>query len=138
MLNKPNYTLSIKTAEELIAQNYILEPPVDIINIAINEGLKVLMAEFENNENNYISGYLDITKKEIYINSQDTTSRKIFTIAHELGHWLLHKDKIGFELDKFAILYRKSLGSPDNNYLEQEANCFAANLLVPMLLLESA
>lgn len=132
----PNYILAKEKAEEIIIQNYISEPPIDIINIAINEGLTVLEAAFEDTEEGVISGYLDVSKKAIYINAEDNYNRKKFTIAHELGHWLLHRDKIGNELDDYAILYRKSLGKLNENYLEKEANYFAANLLVPIDFLE--
>lgn len=39
-----------------------------------------------------ISGAFDRSKMEIYVNSSDPYVIKIFTLAHELGHYLLHKD----------------------------------------------
>ncbi|MBU0507440.1 ImmA/IrrE family metallo-endopeptidase [bacterium] len=52
--------------------------------------------------------------------------RRRFAIAHELGHFRLHKDKIAFACtdDMFLPWYRSS-------YLEPEANAFAAELLMP-------
>jgi len=47
---------------------------------------------------------------------------------------LLHKEKLE-EDPKLSILFRKPLGQTDPNPLEQEANTFAAEILVPMVIL---
>lgn len=51
-------------------------------------------------------------------------SLTLFTKAHELAHFFLHKNKQYFCLDE-------ALGSNTNNKLEWEANAFAAELLMP-------
>lgn len=52
----------------------------------------------------------------IIVNANHSNSRKIYTIAHELGHLLMHEN--------FIIL-------DDSNIIEKQANDFAANFLMP-------
>lgn len=72
---------------------------------------------------------LNPIEKTIYIRRDDKPmTRKLFSIAHELGHWTLHsRDK-----------ERPRINFSDNPILdeiitaeEQEANAFAAELLMP-------
>jgi Zn-dependent peptidase ImmA (M78 family) len=69
---------------------------------------------------------------KVSIRKTDHYYRKRFTMAHELGHFVLHKDKIGNGIDD-SDKYRKfrrtnnAVGEPE----EREANNFAANILMP-------
>ncbi|MCY3997597.1 MAG: ImmA/IrrE family metallo-endopeptidase [Rhodobacter sp.] len=77
----------------------------------------------------------------ITINAKDPHTRKRFTLAHEIGHYMLHKHLIGDGLDDDR-LYRSSQGGKYHNTAvgpkeETEANRFAANLLMPRELIES-
>lgn len=51
--------------------------------------------------------------------------RRRFTIAHELGHWELHKGQTQF------ICSEEDMRDYGRSYLEVEANLFAASLLMP-------
>jgi Zn-dependent peptidase ImmA (M78 family) len=62
----------------------------------------------------------------IFVNKNHTKTRKRFTIAHELAHFILHKDKIGNGVSD-DILYRSGL----SNRVEVEANKWAADILMP-------
>lgn len=65
--------------------------PVDCKKIA--EELK-LRVRFEKIDDNGFSGMLDVTQRLILCNENITSKgRKNFTIAHELGHYSLHKNK---------------------------------------------
>ena len=81
------------------------------------------------------SGYIQNENDEfvIGVEKSDPETRKRFTIAHELAHFLLHKQEIidvgGSVFDN--RLYRSYL----NSDLEVEANRLAADLLMPMDLL---
>ena len=61
----------------------------------------------------------------IYYDKNQISERQQFSIAHELGHLLLHKIK---SADSHEIYYRR-IGN--NSRLEWEANEFAASLLMP-------
>lgn len=62
----------------------------------------------------------------IRINRHDPKRRQRFSVAHEISHFLLHKDKIG---DGIAdnVLYRSNL----SDRIEAEANRLAADILMP-------
>lgn len=52
-----------------------------------------------------------------------------FTIAHELGHYLLHRgQKDSFQCGQMQLL---EYGSPESRKIEVQANTFAAYLLMP-------
>lgn len=125
-----NYNLAKQKAEEVLQENFITNPPIDVYEIAKNEGLEIEVKDFGDKFNN-ISGYIKPEIRTIFINSRDPENRRKFTIAHELGHWILHREKLESEPEKYAVLYRIPLGRPQEDPIEQEANCFAANLLVP-------
>lgn len=57
----------------------------------------------------------------IFVRKQESENRQLFTLAHELGHLLLHST--GF-IDELADLY-------SHKGKEKQANAFAGNLLVP-------
>jgi Zn-dependent peptidase ImmA (M78 family) len=116
-------------AHEVLTANSVIEPPVRIDQIAANYGLSVVEASFAPPHEN-VSGFIDFESKQIVVNRADPLNRKIFTVAHELGHWLLHPDVIAQDHGR-TILSRMPLRTADKDPLEQEANCFAANLLVP-------
>jgi hypothetical protein len=63
---------------------------------------------------------------EILVNKYDTQERQRFTVAHEIGHYLLHRGDIGTGIVD-SVLYRSSLSSRK----EVEANKVAASLVMP-------
>lgn len=67
----------------------------------------------------------------IRINRHDSEYRQRFTVAHELAHFLLHRDQIGNGIVD-DVLYRSSL----SDRREAEANRLAADLLMPDHLVE--
>lgn len=64
----------------------------------------------------------------IIYNSAVSEGRKRFTIAHEFGHYLMHRTLFptGFECSEEAITFRNGTD------LESEADTFAASLLMPL------
>lgn len=119
-----NYKVAIEKAQKVLADNFLFNPPIVAEEIAKNYGLKVGYYIFLPERRN-VSGF--ISNGEIIINDEETPQRKNFTIAHELGHYLL-----GHVEDKdYGVLYRQPIAEQTNKPMEQEANCFAANLLVP-------
>lgn len=71
-------------------------------------------------------------KYKISIQKTDHYYRKRFTMAHELGHYLFHRDKLGDGIDdteEYRAKYRKVDSVSDDD--EIEANGFAAGVLMP-------
>jgi len=110
-------------------------PPIGIELLARNHGLEVLFQPLESD----LSGFL--YRKEgraiIGVNSHHATVRQRFTIAHELGHYLLHNQE-GVHVDRavFARL-RDSVASQGTDSDEIEANVFAAELLMPRAFIDA-
>lgn len=109
--------------------------PVDIVAIAKVLGLEV----YEDDLPEGIAGKIFRDQKHggkgeysIVVRSADPYVRKRFTVAHEIGHYLLHRSLlVGGTLVDDAM-YRSNLS--DNR--EAEANGLAADLLMPWHLLQ--
>lgn len=114
-----------EVVEDILSNNLISQPPVNAQRIAEDNGLTVSFIDFPDPLKD-VSGFLDFENREIYVNSQDEPFRQNFTIAHELGHWFLHKNRV----NEYRVLMRRPIGG-EKSPLEKEANFFAASLLVP-------
>jgi len=115
---------AIKIKKKIVDDGSI---PVDIISLALAEGLKISYfnpAQSKSNTLESVSGLLDKASKTVYINSTDSPERQRFTLAHELGHLIYNHDE-----DKFGLNYRD--GSRERNSAEKQADDFAAEVLMP-------
>jgi len=118
-------------AAEILADYGLKEPPVDPEQIAEHLGVDVVYADFKPEISSSISGYLEFLgdNARIVINSTISPKRKTFTIAHELAHYLLHREYA--EGEGYQVLPRSNnhgFSKPDE---EKEADVFAAALLAP-------
>jgi Zn-dependent peptidase ImmA (M78 family) len=69
-------------------------------------------------------------QREIYqiqVNNTDAAVRQRFTVAHEIAHYLLHRQQIGTDGITDSILFRSKL----SDKTEAEANRLAAAILLP-------
>src|SRR5690606_27095607 len=74
----------------------------------------------------------------IGVNSAHSPTRQRFTVAHELGHLLLHADE-EFHIDeKRPLARRDAVSSQAPDPRECEANQFAAELLMPAAFVREA
>ena len=104
--------------------------PVNVVGLAKKLGLKVWLAtwdpplrgKIERRDDDFAgpSGYA------IIVNENDDEKQRRFTIAHEIAHFVLHRDEIGDGISDDP-LYR---GMKDGN-LEVEANKMALDILTP-------
>lgn len=67
----------------------------------------------------------------IVVRSSDPYTRRRFTVAHEIAHFVLHRDRIGSLLTDDEM-YRSGLGTLE----EIEANRMAADILMPRRVLK--
>ncbi|MBS8261112.1 ImmA/IrrE family metallo-endopeptidase [Roseibium polysiphoniae] len=67
----------------------------------------------------------------VRVNRNDSSRRQRFTVAHEIGHYLLHRDQIGDGITD-DVLYRSTL----SDSREAQANRIAADLLMPKNLMD--
>ena len=80
-----------------------------------------------------VDAFISTDFKTIYVDSVEydkASYRYRFSIAHELGHFVLHKKYCSSSASDFNE-WLKILHSVKNNYAEFQANYFAGNLLVP-------
>ncbi len=99
--------------------------------ICIERGLYVKRDSLEGSEARLIlnAGGGDV-KGIITVNSQESyESRAKFSIAHELGHFELHKDHSDFNCNIIAI--NEWFAKQRAAQMEVEANAFASELLMP-------
>lgn len=125
------YWLTVKRArmstERLLKTLAILHPPVDVfdvarrlqINVRVENGLQV-------------AGEVDSSSSSatVRIRGTDGYRRQRFTLAHEIGHLILHP---------LGRLWRDDsyIGSSmDDRATEAQANGYAAGLLMPLWMLE--
>lgn len=124
--------------------NFSLVNIIEDLEKAIEDfGVKVFYSNMEGFDDPMsISGYSQVNKKghpEIIVNGNESFERRRFTIAHELGHIILHwgwLNEVGQTLDRnlTEIQFRKTKFSYGNGQetKEQQANHFAAELLLPL------
>jgi Zn-dependent peptidase ImmA (M78 family) len=75
------------------------------------------------------SGLLLPAERRIVLNAKEPASRKRFTLAHELGHWICQV----VEGRSAPVFCRDSDFAPEvDRAREREANVFAAELLMPV------
>ncbi|NYT60277.1 ImmA/IrrE family metallo-endopeptidase [Alcaligenaceae bacterium] len=111
-------------AEALIANLGISTPEdLDIEAIAFDSQVEVVYEPMTGCEASLV-GYRD--RAIATINPSKVRGRERFSVAHELGHWHLHRGRS----------FRCRVDDPDTNLssdraLEREADSFAAHLLLP-------
>lgn len=80
-------------------------------------------------------GHLHLNTGQIELNDilKDEPRRLNFTLAHEIGHWILHRDIIKEQIDSIGENAEslEYLGEADNKRMEYQANLFASILLMP-------
>jgi len=118
----------------LLAENGITEAPVPVSKIAKSKGARIFVDALDGDLSGFL--YRDKEQAVIGVNTSHSAARQNFTIAHELGHLLLH-DQERLHIDhEFRVRLRSTLSSQGTDEAEQEANFFAASLLMPREFIE--
>lgn len=83
-----------------------------------------------------ISGYIERQNGgyRIVVNSRHAETRRRFTAAHELGHFIYHRDLLGEGVGDNRAYRTEGTDRPNANIRpihERQANSFAANVLMP-------
>lgn len=119
----------------ILSEFELLKCPINVNKLAKKLGVGVEPSDF----NDEVSGLFVIKDDKPYIayNQNQGKKRSRFTIAHELGHFLLHSKNKSLFVDKNkSIMYRNSESSTGEFLKEREANAFAAALLMPSPLIQ--
>lgn len=119
--------------EQEVLEKYTVERPVKLGDLAKELGLVVVRSTLGSR----ISGQIMPSSSapagfEIKLNRYDSPERQRFTLAHEIAHYLLHRDFIGNGVFD-NVLYRSNLSSRK----EVEANKLAADIIMPRSLVRA-
>jgi len=125
-------------AAEIIEKFHITSLPIPVEQIAEKLGAKVIKRSDFSDE---LCGM--IIKEDgvviIGVNEAHPKSRQRFTIAHEIGHFVMHSeiiDKVHVDKTFNYALKRDGRSKIGEDRMEIEANKFAAELLMPSELLK--
>jgi Zn-dependent peptidase ImmA (M78 family) len=132
-MSLPNFTQAKQKAAKILEDFGYKDLCVDPVAICDSLGVLVKFGDFGENKAK-ISGFFYQKENCIYVNSNETPRRQTFTIAHELGHYIMHKEYI--ESKDYKVVFRDSETVNDKSDIEKEADCFAAHLLVPKFMLD--
>jgi Zn-dependent peptidase ImmA (M78 family) len=116
-------------ARQTLKEHGLYRIPVDPVELANKLNIRVHNAKFS--EPN-LSGMIARrgNNVSILVNQSEPPYRKRFTIAHELGHSLLHLSSDGELVDYTTDLFRIGESDDEVKRIEVEANQFAAALLM--------
>ena len=122
-----------ETAKQLLVESDAYRIPVPVDMVAYRLGLLTEAAVLDDNTSGIL--LVDNNRGAIGYNSTHAPTRQRFTIAHEIGHFVLHvkgKDKQRrLFIDKYRVFFRDGQSSGGVDREEIEANSFGAALLMP-------
>jgi Zn-dependent peptidase ImmA (M78 family) len=121
--------------------NILPNVPTEVLDkMVIEEGLSIKKIVLDDNDKDFeaFCGFVDLKEKAIYLNASLPHTWQNVTKAHELGHWILHRqgyidNKIQEHVFKWNE-YTDSMSEAEK-VPEKEANFFAARLLLPAKML---
>ena len=118
-------------ARETLAQYGAVQLPVPVEKIIKRLGISVRFSPLDDE----LSGMAVIKDgvSVIGVNALHHPNRQRFTMAHELGHHVMHSDLINgmIHIDKGFTLWRGKLAEQGTDVIEIEANALASELLLP-------
>lgn len=113
-------------AFRILVENDMLKVPVDLVALANNNNIKVYNQELPQDISGAIRYSEDLDIFQILISSDEPFNRKRFTLAHELAHYFLEKEKLQLAKNiHFDTKYRRV---SDTN--EKEVDYLAGALLM--------
>jgi Zn-dependent peptidase ImmA (M78 family) len=104
-------------------------PPVNVWRIARREGVRIERVDLGDDSSGVLlrKGRAAV----IGVNYSHPPNRQRFTVAHELGHYVLHAGDKYVDRSITTLQFRDARSSTGTDAEEREANQFAAALLMP-------
>ncbi|HDS1650390.1 TPA: ImmA/IrrE family metallo-endopeptidase [Stenotrophomonas maltophilia] len=130
----PQASPEVRTLNDtlVLAKNLDLDgPPCSVEGIAKTLGIRIVYEPMDQEMSGFLERRMDGWVAGI--NSYHHHVRQRFTLAHEIAHFVLHRDHQN-EFKDQTFARRKS----DPNAMERQADSFAANLLMPESAVRSA
>jgi Zn-dependent peptidase ImmA (M78 family) len=123
-----------RRAMEIIQELGVSDPPVPVEDVARRLGAELTYEAFDGDVSGMLYREGEGQMPIIGVNSRQAPTRQRFTVAHEIGHLVLHRGQPVF-VDSFVrVNWRAGKSGRD----EVEANAFAAELLMPRNLIEES
>ncbi|OMD43474.1 ImmA/IrrE family metallo-endopeptidase [Paenibacillus odorifer] len=127
---------AVKRAEKLLSEYRVTAPPIDVESIAEKLSIDIQYEPFDGQLSGVLIRDKDTDTYVIGVNKKHPENRQRFTIAHEIGHFLLHEGHNTHIDTAITVNFRNSQSSNGTRNEEIEANAFAATLLMPEEILE--
>jgi Zn-dependent peptidase ImmA (M78 family) len=116
------------------------ETPVELMAEMLE--LKYLYEDLEKDFGKGTLGSMDFSSNTIFLNQRHFGETECnlgllnFTIAHEIGHFILHKEIYENSAEKIALLHKREIKNYEKalKRIEYQANLFAGELLMPKTL----
>jgi len=127
-------------ADQLRGDHGISSAPVPIEALAHALGADVRKSPAEDPLSGFLLRDPNSRRAVIGVNSKHHPNRQRFTLAHELGHFLLHQGErvhVDRSDQAFLLKLRSDEASTGTDVEEIEANLFAAEILMPAALLKA-
>jgi len=124
-------------ARKLLEQSGITTAPVDVELAARTLGVEIEFDDLDDDVSGFLS--VDPSRSVAVINENHHPNRQRFTIAHELGHYVLHVESDeGLFIDKkYTVHHRDHNSCLGTIEKEREANLFASSLLMPKAIVQA-
>ena len=129
---EPMAVASAPLAVEIV-EGFLHSAPVDVRAMASALDLRIVEEDLGEISGKIERDWLDPDDFVITINERHAEVRKRFTIAHEIAHFVLHRDLIGNGIVDDALYRDARIGDQK----ERQANRYAARLLMPRDLVRS-
>jgi Zn-dependent peptidase ImmA (M78 family) len=129
-------------ATSLLADLKIKKPPVDVEGVVDSLKIEVFYEPLGSDTSSVLIRNPD-GSRYIGVNSFHSRTRQRFSLAHELGHALLHfDDEPSGEREAVVdlpleVMFRDGVASTGSDQLEIDANAFAAALLMPSVMVKA-
>ena len=122
-------------AGEILKELAIDRPPVPVADIARRLDCEISYEPLDADVSGLLYRDENDQRRVIGVNSREPPLRQRFTIAHELGHLLLHRGR-PLIVEKLVLINARSTKTGASVKEEREANQFAAGLLMPATLVK--
>jgi Zn-dependent peptidase ImmA (M78 family) len=141
--NKIARSVNMTLAQFMEKTGQTVEPPIPIEDILSMMGLRCIFFDFEQIGTPDVLGATYVKKKLVAINADllddRSKGRAAFTMAHEAGHWVLHRNLLAIanrhgNMEEAIFCRAQDARKP----IEWQADYFASCLLMPEDMVRSA
>jgi Zn-dependent peptidase ImmA (M78 family) len=116
------------TPEQLLKKVGLYRIPVPVFSVAEALGAEVYFFQ-DDDLAGKLEASVDDSSAKIEVSWDHPETRQRFTVAHEIGHLILHADRA--EPAEGGVYTRKDYDLDSKNPIEEQANGYAAKLLMP-------